>query len=131
MAKAPGVGTTGADGTELQVVVVWSTGPRHTQEQMVHLPAGATVADAIQVSRAPFQIPQVPQTSEAFQTLEGVGIWGRKASWAQVLQDQDRVEIYRDLKVDPKLARRERFNQQGQGKSGLFAQKRKGAAAGY
>ena len=103
----------------LQVLVVWSGGPRHTQEQSVNLPLGASVADAVQASGAPDQ------------TLQTLGIWGRKVGPAQLLQEYDRVDIYRALKVDPKLARRERFNQQGQGKSGLFAHKRKGAAAGY
>lgn len=103
----------------VQVLVVWSGGPRHTQEQSVNLPVGASVADAVQASGAPDQ------------TLQALGVWGRKVDPARLLQDHDRVEIYRALKVDPKLARRERFNQQGQGKSGLFANKRKGAAAGY
>ena len=39
----------------------------------------------------------------------GQGVWGRKVSLAHVLQDQDRLEVYRALTVDPKVARRERF----------------------
>jgi hypothetical protein len=49
----------------------------------------------------------------------------------QVLQDLDRVEIYRPLKVDPKVARRTRFVEQGARTAGLFARKRPGAKAGY
>ena len=56
---------------------------------------------------------------------------GKKAGLGQVLSDQDRVEIYRPLRVDPKVARRERFDTQGVKKSGLFAKKRAGAKAGY
>jgi sulfur carrier protein len=41
------------------------------------------------------------------------------------------VELYRPLKVDPKLARRERFNRQGAGTTGLFAKRRAGAKSGY
>jgi putative ubiquitin-RnfH superfamily antitoxin RatB of RatAB toxin-antitoxin module len=48
-----------------------------------------------------------------------------------VLRDQDRVEIYRGLRVDPKVARRERFNRQGAKRAGLFAKTRAGAKAGY
>ncbi|MEO5606317.1 MAG: RnfH family protein, partial [Polaromonas sp.] len=48
----------------------------------------------------------------------------------QLLQDADRIEIYRELRVDPKVARRERFNQQGAKRAGLFA-KSPGAKAGY
>ena len=47
------------------------------------------------------------------------------------LQLQDRVEVYRALKVDPKVARRERFAKQGARTTGLFASKRPGAKAGY
>ena len=38
----------------------------------------------------------------------------------QVLRDQDRIEIYRPLRVDPKVARRERFVKQGSRGAGLF-----------
>ena len=47
------------------------------------------------------------------------------------VRDGDRVEIYRDLKVDPKVARRERFRKQGARATGLFAQRRPGAKPGY
>jgi sulfur carrier protein len=47
------------------------------------------------------------------------------------LQDGDRLEIYRPLKVDPKVARRERFARQGAKTTGLFAKRRPGAKAGY
>ncbi|MBW8723026.1 MAG: RnfH family protein, partial [Polaromonas sp.] len=43
----------------------------------------------------------------------------------------DRLEIYRGLRVDPKVARRERFNRQGVKRAGLFAKTRAGAKAGY
>ena len=60
-----------------------------------------------------------------------VGVWGRKAPPGQVLRDRDRIEIYRPLQVDPKVARRERFRKQGARSSGLFAHKRAGGKAGY
>jgi putative ubiquitin-RnfH superfamily antitoxin RatB of RatAB toxin-antitoxin module len=41
------------------------------------------------------------------------------------------VEIYRPLRVDPKVARRERFVKQGARTAGLFVKKRPGAKAGY
>ena len=49
----------------------------------------------------------------------------------QALHDGDRVEIYRRLTVDPKVARRERFTKQGAKKAGLFTKRRAGAGAGY
>ena len=59
------------------------------------------------------------------------GVWGRKLAPDHVLRDGDRVELYRPLKVDPKLARRERFKGQGAGRTGLFAKRRAGAKSGY
>ena len=103
----------------VRVLVAWSDGPRQAQEVALELPAPATLADALAQAGVP-----VLGTHET-------GIWGRLAKPGQALQDGDRVEVYRALKVDPKVARRERFSQQGQGKSGLFAKKRKGAATGY
>jgi len=43
----------------------------------------------------------------------------------------DRLEVYRPLTVDPKVARRARFVRQGAKTAGLFANKRPGAKAGY
>ena len=42
-----------------------------------------------------------------------VGIWGKVANPGQTLKHGDRLEIYRPLTVDPKVARRERFARQG------------------
>ena len=60
-----------------------------------------------------------------------VGVWGRRQSLTHALREGDRVEIWRPLRVDPKLARRERFGQQGARTAGLFAQRRPGAKQGY
>jgi uncharacterized protein len=60
-----------------------------------------------------------------------VGVWGRKARVSQPLREGDRIEVYRPLAVDPKVARRERFRKQGARAAGLFAKKRDGAKPGY
>jgi putative ubiquitin-RnfH superfamily antitoxin RatB of RatAB toxin-antitoxin module len=60
-----------------------------------------------------------------------VALWGRKVSLSHVLRDQDRIELCRPLKVDPKVARRERFVSQGAKSAGLFSKRRVGAKAGY
>lgn len=60
-----------------------------------------------------------------------LAVWGRKAPPEQLLQEGDRVEWLRLLKVDPKRARRERFQQQGARNTGLFARRRAGAKQGY
>ena len=59
------------------------------------------------------------------------GVWGRKVELNHVLRAGDRVELYRPLQVDPKVARRERFVRQGAKSAGLFTERRIGAKAGY
>ena len=86
---------------------------------------GTTVAQALAQSGIFEEFPQLQVAHLA------MGIWGRKTSLGQMLHDKDRVEIYRGLRVDPKVARRERFNRQGVKRAGLFAKKRKGGKAGY
>ena len=58
-------------------------------------------------------------------------VWGRQVPWEQALRDGERLCLLTPLQVDPKVARRERFARQGAKKSGLFARRRPGAAAGY
>ena len=103
----------------LHVTVMHSPGPREIREQVLELAEGSTVADALRACGL------VPAAGEA------VGVWGRKADATQQLRDRDRVEIARALRVDPKTARRERFQRQGSRAAGLFAQRRPGAKPGY
>lgn len=58
-------------------------------------------------------------------------VWGKRVEKTTELKDGDRLELLRPLKVDPKEARRLRFDQQGSRAAGLFAKRRKGAKAGY
>jgi len=37
-----------------------------------------------------------------------IGVWGHLRELGDVLQDRDRVEVWRALRVDPKEARRQR-----------------------
>ena len=106
-------------------MLVYSPAPRQVREWALVLPAGSTVVQALDSSGLLTACPEL-----ASSRLD-VGVWGRPATLGQALCDQDRVEIYRPLRVDPKVARRERFNSQGVKKSGLFARKRVGAKAGY
>lgn len=50
-----------------------------------------------------------------------VACWGQKLSLSQILQPGDRIELCRELRVDPKVARRERFEKQGKRGAGLFS----------
>ena len=106
----------------ITVTVVYSPEPRNIVEKTLEIPAGSTVLDALQ---------QAELVKEAVETGHTVGIWGKKTSPSHVLHDLDRIEIYRPLKVDPKVARRERFQKQGARTTGLFAKTRAGGKAGY
>ena len=114
----------------MQVTLAYSPAPRQVEEIHLDLPQGSTVAQALAASG----------WLELFPALKGlpqgdsettVGVWGQKAGLNTVLREQDRVEFYRGLKVDPKVARRERFNKQGARGTGLFAKRRPGAKPGY
>lgn len=109
----------------LRITLLYSPVPRQVREWQLVLPGGCTVAQAIAASGILAEYPELGAGRLA------TGIWGRKAGSRQVLQAEDRLEIYRPLRVDPKVARRERFSTQGVKKSGLFAKKRVGAKAGY
>ena len=100
----------------LRVVVAWSPAPREVREVSLDMPAGSTVAQAL----AAAGWSAGPEGGAPRET----GIWGRKAPGAQALRDGDRVEVYRPLQVDPKVARRERFRRQGARRAGLFANRR-------
>lgn len=109
----------------LQVTVVCSPAPREVFEQIVQLPDGASVRDAVVASSLAETHPEFDWQASA------PGIWGRAVEWTEVVADQDRIELCRPLMVDPKVARRERFKQQGARGTGLFAKRRKGGKAGY
>ncbi|MEO8120036.1 MAG: RnfH family protein [Rhodoferax sp.] len=109
----------------LHVTVVYSPVARDVREVILKLAPNSTVLDALQASGFLPLFPAIDQAATV------VGVWGRKASLEQMLRENDRVEIYRPLTVDPKVARRERFAKQGARTAGLFVKKRPGAKAGY
>lgn len=86
----------------IRIEVVFSPGPRQIELKALTLPLGSCVKDALLVSGLMAQAQGL-----------SVGIWGRKATLEHVLQDRDRVELYRGLIVDPKEARRVRYRAHG------------------
>lgn len=109
----------------MKVTLAYSPGPREVREWTVEVDEGARVSQAIRNSGL----------LEAFAQLSVAalvtGVWGKRVPHSHVLHENDRVEVYRGLRVDPKVARRERFNRQGVKRAGLFAKSRAGAKAGY
>lgn len=108
----------------LKITLVYSPAPRQVREWMLELEPGTTVIQALSACGIFKEFPEL-----ASQPV--TGIWGRKIRLDQPLTDKDRIEIYRPLRVDPKISRRERFDRQGVKSAGLFTQKRLGAKAGY
>lgn len=102
----------------LRVCVVFSPAPREVRQWDLELPIGATVADAMAASAVRAEFPGIDVDAMT------AGVWGRKAAPQRVLRDGDRIELYRPLKVDPKVARRERFQRQGARAAGLFSRRR-------
>ena len=110
----------------IAVVLCCAVGARQIFEVQLQLPAGTPLRDAVLTSGLALAHPALD--------WEGLtpGVWGRVTPWSQELQDGDRIELCRPLLVDPKVARRERFQQQGSGRrAGLFARSRPGSKAGY
>jgi putative ubiquitin-RnfH superfamily antitoxin RatB of RatAB toxin-antitoxin module len=85
-----------------RVEVVFCPAPGQVDAVTLDLPAGATLADALQTSGLLARHP-LDLTEASF------GIWGRKRPADTVLRERDRVEVYRALTVDPKEARRLRY----------------------
>jgi putative ubiquitin-RnfH superfamily antitoxin RatB of RatAB toxin-antitoxin module len=66
------------------------------------LAEGATVREAIEASGLLGRFPEIDLD------VQKVGVFGKIRQLDAALADLDRVEIYRPLKVDPKVARQRR-----------------------
>jgi putative ubiquitin-RnfH superfamily antitoxin RatB of RatAB toxin-antitoxin module len=72
----------------------------------VTLPPGSTVGDALKAC------PELDAIAPIGSDGRDVGIHGVRRQLDDVVRDGDRVELYRPLVVDPKLARRRRASGQ-------------------
>ena len=88
----------------VNIEVVYCPGPEACDRVQLCLPAGATVADALAASGL------AARHNLQVETLR-TGVWCKPRDAHSVLRERDRVEIYRALKVDPKEARRQRYQQ--------------------
>ncbi len=89
---------------ELSIELFWSPVPGELRETRLSLPAGSTLRDALAAS-AWFEPGQIAALA--------VGVWGRTVPLDTPLRERDRVEVYRPLTVDPKEARRQRYQATG------------------
>lgn len=106
----------------IRIVLAWSPGPREVIEWPMTLPEGTTVGQALALARS---CAAHQAQGQSMPTLEGlqIAVWGRAADVSLVLRDRDRLELLRPLRVDPKVARRERFQKQGSRGAGLFSRR--------
>ena len=113
----------------MKIAVTYAPSQRLAQEWLLEMTAGSTVQLALEQSGVQAAFTDIPELLARGDLC--LGIWGRSCRAVDVLTDQDRIEIYRPLRVDPKVARRERFRGQGVKRAGLFSKKREGSKAGY
>ena len=86
----------------MQVELVYCPAPGQVDHSRLQLERGATVMQALQASGVLQRQGLQPEGLR-------LGVWGRVCEPGAVLREGDRVEIYRGLVVDPKEARRLRY----------------------
>ena len=80
-------------------------GPLRVIAELFRLASPATVADALEAAAASIDFAGLDIAHAA------VGVFGKLVGRESILDDGDRVEIYRALAADPKAARRARVKQ--------------------
>lgn len=91
----------------LQIEVVYAAAALPLFHVQMRLPAGATLRDAVLASGV------LDGLAAGMADQLQPGVWGRVQAWDHRLRDRDRVELYRPLTVDPKEARRQRYQRDG------------------
>jgi putative ubiquitin-RnfH superfamily antitoxin RatB of RatAB toxin-antitoxin module len=107
----------------MNIELAYASAPRKVNTLALDVPEICTVDQALAASGWLRDFPELASVS--------AGIWNLKAARHALLREGDRVEFYRELRVDPKVARRERFVGQGSRGTGLFSRRRPGAKPGY
>jgi putative ubiquitin-RnfH superfamily antitoxin RatB of RatAB toxin-antitoxin module len=93
-----------ANGETLAVEVAYAL-PHEQVVIALHVPAGATIGDAIARSGIRERFPEIDWSRNR------VGVFGKLRDLDSALEEGNRVEIYRPLRIDPKEARRLRQKQ--------------------
>jgi len=109
---------------EIHVQLVWSRSERETVSVDLLLEPASTVAAAIAAAGWP-GLESASQGDAAFAAAGlSAAVWGKARALAHPLRDGDRVELLRDLQIDPMTARRVRYEAAG----GIDALRRRGYA---
>lgn len=112
----------------MRVTLLYASAPRTVHQAEVDLPEGASAREAL---RASGWLERFPETASLDGGALSLAVWGRRCGPDEALRGGDRLELLRALRVDPKVARRERFAGQGARGTGLFAKRRPNSKAGY
>jgi len=88
----------------IRVDVVYSPQAGECDLVTLSLSPGSTLADALAASGL---LERHPLPAEGLR----LGVWSKLREPDTLLRNGDRVEVYRTLKVDPKEARRQRYQQ--------------------
>jgi putative ubiquitin-RnfH superfamily antitoxin RatB of RatAB toxin-antitoxin module len=88
----------------LQIEIAYAE-PQRGIVKILHLPPGSCIGDALRLAAVDPDFAGVDFATAPF------GIFGRAARADELLQEGDRIEIYRPLAADPKEARRARAKQ--------------------
>ena len=108
----------------LRVQVVWCASERETLSVHLTLPPGSTVATALAAAGWP-ALESAAHGDAAFAAAGlSAALWSKARALAHPLRDGDRVEVLRELLIDPMTARRVRFEAAG----GIDALRRRGYA---
>lgn len=89
----------------IHIEVAYAT-PRRQAILKLDVPAGTTLLEAVKLSEITREFPEIDLATAT------MGVWGKaeKKPADRVMQDGERIEIYRPLLIDPKEARRNRAN---------------------
>jgi len=92
-----------ADKQTISIEVAYAPASDRQVEIPLEVPVGTTLEEAVRLSGILEEFPDLDLGGKNM-----TGIYGKLAKLDTVLQERDRVEIYRPLIADPKAARRKR-----------------------
>lgn len=94
----------------ITVVLIHAPAAREWRTETLRVPRGWTVSDVLACSQLLLDAPALKPLRPS--------LWGRLVEGAERLTDGDRLALCRDLRVDPKEARRQRYRGQGRRQGG-------------
>lgn len=81
-------------------------------QHVVEVPAGATIAQALAALVTPAPADAAGLRARAADGRLAIALFGRPATGATILREDDRIELVGPLRADPKQARRHRVQRQ-------------------